>query len=293
MMRKSLALMSVIGMVAFTGAVHAQSVMIVDTIGTGTAFNVGSGQTNGKFIGSDPGAGTRPETNTTAGYAVLPFTVNSLALGGQVDSVTLAMNLQAPLGTRTDSFLSLLSAAIIEAPASLSLSATGLTSNDFFGFDLSPNEGLLGNPNLGDNTVHLYNSIGAKSRTNITQGKTYWLVVAPKRGLNAQDSENVLSIGVWQHRGAVQINGSPATEGRLDNGITTVGQGLSEAYFNAGANPGDILVPTATQANLPLYFGAKISIAPVPAPSSLVALLIGAVPGGLLFARRKRSSSGK
>ena len=155
---------------------------------------------------------------------------------------------------------------------------TGLTPASFFSFDTTPNGGdpSNNNPNVGDGITHLYSATGLPSYM-LDGGQTYWLVIAPKKGLGAKAGDTLLDFGLWNSRNANFVTQSG---GAVTNPYAVVGAGLAE---QSGANAGDTL------SAINGYFGATISGTVVPEPSSVLALVGGVVmAGGLTLRRRKK-----
>ena len=103
--------------------------------------------------------------------------------------------------------------------------------------------------------------------------------MAPKAGLDAQDTDSLLQIGYISNRTLNQVKNAGASL-TTDNG--TMGQGYWE---QAGARPGDALTLNRTASGTALYFGLRVTA--TPAPPALLTALMGALPmGGLLLRRR-------
>ena len=255
---------------------------ILDTIGTGSKWGIGQTRTNAVAVGYDasPAVPAVPTTAATAGYAVLPFTISDTASVQSLSQVDIVMNLQTPATGISN--LPSLSGAIVAANASGSLSLTGLSASDFFSFDTTPNSNPI-NPAFGDGFTHIYSATGLGA-VNLIENQTYWLIIAPKKGLGAQSGDALLDYGLLNDRVLGDVTGSG---GSLTNPIATVGQGL---YERQGANAGDTLLGATVGRGTgsPAYFGARIIGTAVPEPSSLFALAGGiALAGGTLLRRRK------
>ena len=262
------------------GGANAQT-KIVDTIGNGNGYGIGLTRSSAAAIGYDPLTQViAPNTPQTAGYAVLPFTISNAASVQSLSEVDIVLNIQPSSGTTSN--LPSLSGAIVVAPASNSLSLTGLTSANFFSFNTSPNTTGV----RGDGLTHLYSATGLGAY-NLTKNNTYWLVIAPKAGLAAQAGDTLLDFGALNEVAATGVSSVASSNALLSNGFATVGQGLFERQ---GANAGDTLsaATLGRGAGQPAYFGARIIGTAVPEPSSLLAMAGGIVMAGGLIIRRRR-----
>jgi hypothetical protein len=283
-MRSMMRFFAAVGlMVLSLPSIKAQTV-ILDTIGTGAAFGidpasgVGGDITIGRFIGIDPASASpvTPKTPETAGYAVQPFVVNSLP-GGTASQplfqVQIVLNSKSPSGSGSSN-LDNLYGAIFEPNTSGDPSLAAATQvGNTFRFDTS--QVINGtSPGRGDNRVRLLTSSNASAAgINLEAGKTYWLAVLPKNGLNAQDvNDPLFSWGIWQSRAVGAIT-NPANGGSVGgSSSTTTVQALK--WEQGGGRAGSVLA-TINGA----YFATRISVGIPTATVSGTISYIGNNPG--------------
>ena len=256
-------------------------VNIVDTIGNQAKWGIGNSKQIGVPVGYDADVNGNPGipgTPQTAGYAVMPFTLSNTFVQG-VSEVDIVATLQP--GSGTSGNLGSLSGAIVAANTAGSLSLTGLSSSDFFSFDTTPSNNPT-DPSQGDGFARVYSATNLPTY-NLSPNTTYWLIVAPKKGLGASASDALLDFGLFDDQRASNIT---ASAGSLSNSYATVGQGLAEQQ---GANAGDTLSPIrfGTSAQ-PGYFGARITGNAVPEPSSLLVMAGGLLPFAVRAVRRRK-----
>lgn len=265
-------------LVALASAANAQ-VNIVNTIGNGSKWGINNTRGNGAPIGYDPDVNNAlaPVTPQTAGYAVLPFTINGGLFVTSLSQVDIVLNIQPSSGVNSN--LASLSGAIVAANNSNSLSQSGLSASDFFSFDTTPNNNPVDAAN-GDGTTHIFSATNLPAYT-LLPNTTYWLVIAPKKGLGATSGDSLLDFGILNDLNAGRVAQSG---GALSNPYSTVGGGLVETQ---GANAGDTLTPITFGAGAG-YFGARISGNTVPEPSSLLIMAGGLLATGGTIVRRRR-----
>ncbi len=242
---------------------------------TATAWNLNQPglSTDGQIIGYDPGnTNGVPTTAATSGYAVSPFTLTGTLQGGAttatVHEIQAVISLQQPtnIGAATGNVYG----AFFTPGAGNSLSNATLVGG-FFQFNVSPFEtNGVGN----GTTIRLV--ADPTTMPTLNAGQTYWLVIAPKAGLNAQTTDALTDYAVWNENSfsALQKFGiSNATS------YGTINPGL---YEQMGAQAGDVL--TADTA----FFGTEIlaTASSVPETSTLVTALLGMIPIGMLLRRR-------
>ena len=262
MIRSMMRLVATAGLAVLSLTTALAQTTILDTIGTGTSFGldpetgIGGNITTGRFIGLDPGTASpvTPKTAATAGYAVQPFSVTSLPGGATTQplaTVQIVLNSKSTTGT-TPSNLDQLYGAIYEpnTTGSPSLPLSTRVGNTFR-FDTSQVINGI-NPGEGDNRVRILNAIDANAAgINLETGKTYWLVIMPKNGLNTTDVEALFQWGIWQSRAASQIT-NPANGGAVTNAFTTA---TSLLWEHGGARAGSTL--TLINGS---FFGARIGV---------------------------------
>ncbi len=274
-------------LLANAGAVRAQ-VTLIDTIGTGAGYNVNTANAVGDFIGDDPGSNNPvPTSASQAGYAAAPITFNQ---GVSLSTVDVIINVSAPTGTATVSN-NLYGAIYTQGKDSngvFSLSASTQVSS-YFQFDLSSINAPAANPAESDGVGNTLSAVGSASFASglALNGGSYFLVIAPKAGLNAQDSDPLLHLGYLLRRQAATVTSS-SNQGSLSTAFASIGQGQFEQN---GAQPGDTLSPSllGTNGGKPAYYGVRVRGSVVPGPSSLLTLLAGGAPLGLSLLRRRRN----
>lgn len=236
--------------------------------GTNAIWAVGSMSVEGQIIGDDPGnkTGTVPTTAATSGYAVSPFSLSSSLQGGAttatVDQVQIVMNLQSP--TMSSLMTGNVYGAFYTPSANNSLSSATLVGG-FFQFS----------PGVDNGTAQLLTATPTNMPV-LNAGQTYWLVVAPKAGLDAQSSDSLTHYGVLLENSATALNRA---------GIVNTAYGTlnTELFEQEGADSGDQL--TAYNA----FFGTRIYAVSsgVPETSTIITALLGLVPIALLIRRRR------
>ncbi len=255
-------LLAAVGLAVLSLSSALAQTTIVDTIGTGAAFGIdpetgaGGDVTIGRFIGLDPATSSpvTPKTADTAGYAVQPFTVNSLPGGAATQplfSVQIILNSKRTTGTEPSN-LDKLYGAIYEPNTTGDPSLAAATPvGGTFRFDTSQVINAI-TPGEGDSRVRLLTSLNANTAgITLQTGKTYWLVVMPKNGLNAQSNEALFQWGIWQSRAESQLT-NPANGGSLTTAFATTGSLLWE---HGSARTGSTLA-TITGS----YFAARVIV---------------------------------
>ncbi len=277
------------GLLASASLAHGQTTLL-DTIGTGTAFNEGQSSSSGKIVGYDPGNANPgiPTAETSSGYAVLPFAFTGS--GFNVGSVTAELQVNSPTQLSSSNQLF---GAFIAAPSGTGGSLNGQsTVGGFFQFNLTTSTSPAGpavNPSTGKGNNVVTQVTASNLNIALNPGQTYWLVLSPKAGFGAQPGDTLLDYGIFQAQTATAItNGG----GSISNGTATVGAGLFET---AGANSGDTLSQDTVIKlghTTSLYFGARIvAAASVPETSTVVTAVLGLAPIGGLLIRRRRAKA--
>ena len=263
----TLRLLAAAGLTLLSLAAASAQTVIVNTIGTGAAFGidpetgVGGNNSNGRFIGIDPSTASpvTPKTADTAGYAVQPFTVNSLP-GGVTSqplfSVEIILNSRSTTGTEPSNLDKLYGAIFLPNTSGSPSLAAATQVGSTFRFDTSQviNPISIGE---GDNRVRLLTAINADAAgITLQTGQTYWLVVMPKNGLNAQSNEALFQWGIWQSRASSLIL-NPENGGVIMGTYASAGLAMWE---QGGARAGAILTPINST-----YFAARVAVGVAPA----------------------------
>ncbi len=274
------------GAALFSGVVANAQTTIVDTIGNGQFWGLNGSDTNVRFLGDDPGStrpAIEPKTGNTAGYVVIPINIGSAsAFGGATSISNLSLDIvggvRAPSGSKTTSNLDRFYGAFFNPNGQTLAGATQVSS--FFNFDTTP-AASFNNPAVGNGLNEILS--GNVSGVSLNTGASYWLVLAPKAGLNSTnaDDPNLLTLGVIANRINTQIVNSNAS-------TSTAFGSTAQGKWSINGGSGN-LTNAVAQSGTAQFFGVRLStgVAAVPAPSSVATMFLGAIPGVLLLRRRR------
>jgi hypothetical protein len=272
------------GLLVCSGIANAQTVTLLDSIGTGSGWRINASSGNFDYVGYDPNAnGGITSDPTQAGYAVIPVSLTGASATGSYSISSVSTVLKTEIGIGNTATLNNLYGSFVVAGSSSINAQAGTLVGGFFQFNLTPALNA-------SNTNQVVTASGITGVT-LNAGTNYWLVLSPdnKFGTQSSDGPNILNYVNASTETTTRIGSSG---GSLSSSYATEGLGLGEVGTNAGANPGDLLTSTsATETNQ--YFGATIvgnvAAAGVPESSTVVTALLGLVPvGGLLLRRRTK-----
>jgi hypothetical protein len=279
-------------LLASASMAHAQ-VTLLDTNGTGAEYGNGSTNQPGAYVGVDyvPLLGSQNAANSAyptapllPGYAALPFALNG-STSYLLSSVTIDAEINAPSYLSTSNQLY---GAFVQNPTLVGglLAPNTAVVGGFFQFNLT---GAVDANGKGNNTATELTAISGLPA--LTPGNNYYLVIAPKSsfstlGLDIGSGTSLTDLGVALTASQTAIQNAG---GSLNNGITSVQQGLS-ADVSVALNPPLGLPFLGVEASLtPQYFGVKIAGTAVPEASTVATGLICLVSiGGLLRRRRTK-----
>ena len=131
-------------------------------------------------------------------------------------------------------------------------------------------------PGVSNGTVQLLTA-NPTNMPILSAGQTYWLLVAPKAGLDAQDGDTLTHYGVWMENSLTALSKAGIVN-------TQYGTISTEMFEQEGADPGDSL--TAYNA----FFGTEITALAIPETSTVVATLIGFCSVCLMVRSRRAAS---